>query len=147
MWLPPSPSSSPQSWTSYYESWKLWFNQVWMNATYGRGGLNTRRYWIWKAAQAAAQRELWTDPQGYYFCNIVTVVPEAQGRGIGRALMGEVLRRADEEGRKCYLESSRKVPNMAIYEKLGFGLRREMVCDDQGEKIMLYCMVREPGGK
>ena len=52
----------------------------------GRGGLRTARYWRWKEQQAQAQKEVWTDPDGYYFCNIVTVVPEAQGRGVGRAL-------------------------------------------------------------
>lgn len=85
----------------------------------------------------------------YYFCNIVTVLPEAQGQGVGRALMNEVLREADEDGTSCYLESSRKVPNVAIYEKLGFRLVREMPCQDPetpGDegKVMLYCMVRDP---
>lgn len=116
-----------------------------MNAWYfGRGGLNVRRYWIWKAAQAEAQSSIWDDESGYYFCNIVTVVPEAQGRGVGKVLFKAVMDRADREGRKCYLESSRAVPNMAIYERMGFELAREMVLDDGGEKITLYCMAREP---
>lgn len=115
-----------------------------MNLYHGRGGLNTKRYWIWKAAQASAQKELWTDPAGYYFCNIVTVLPEAQGKGVGKLLFKDVTDVADREGRKCYLESSRAEPNMAIYERMGFGLVKEMVCDDAGEAIRLYCMVREP---
>lgn len=115
-----------------------------MNLWYGRGGLNVKRYWLWKAAQAEAQGELWTDARGYYFCNIVTVLPEAQGRGVGRALMEVVLRMADRKGMRCYLESSRKDPNVPIYEKFGFRLVREMLCDDDGEAVMLYCMMREP---
>jgi GNAT superfamily N-acetyltransferase len=115
-----------------------------MNLYYGRGGLNVKRYWLWKAAQAEAQAELWDDANGYYFCNIVTVLPEAQGKGVGRALMKEVLKKADEEGRKCYLESSRDVPNVAIYEKFGFKLVKDMVCDDDGDGIKLFCMMREP---
>lgn len=121
-----------------------------MNAWYGRGGLSTTRYWIWKARQAEAQRELWTDPQGYYFCNIVTVLPECQGQGVGRALMEEVLHMADKEGRRAYLESSRWEPNGAIYERFGFRLVKEMECrDGEGEKdaVMLYCMMREPKGR
>lgn len=117
-----------------------------MNMTFGRGGLITRRYWIWKDAQAKAQAQLWTSERGYYFCNIVTVLPEAQGKGVGRALMEEVLRRADKEGVDCYLESSRKVPNVQIYEKFGFELVKEMECDDEGDKITLYCMMRKPKG-
>jgi hypothetical protein len=61
--------------------------------------------------------------------------------------MEEVLNMADKEGRSCYLESSRSEPNVAIYEKFGFRLAREMECrDGEGEKdaIKLYCMLREP---
>ena len=133
-----------------------------MNSVYGRGGLSITRYYIWlvfellrcstgsnhrtcrKAAQSDAQRQLWTDDRGYYFCNIVTVLPEAQGMGIGKELFGVVMRQADVEGRKCYLESSRAEPNMAIYRKMGFELAKEMKCDDQGDAITLYCMMRDP---
>jgi ribosomal protein S18 acetylase RimI-like enzyme len=118
-----------------------------MNLRYGRGGLSTKRYWTWKARQAEAQAELWKSERGYYFCNIVTVLPEAQGKGVGRALIEEVLTKADKEGVWCYLESSRAVPNVAIYEKFGFRLAKEMECQEgEGEnsKITLYCMLREP---
>jgi GNAT superfamily N-acetyltransferase len=147
MWMPPHPPSQPESWSLYLSYWYLWFNQIRMNVWYGRGGLDTKRYWIWKARQAEAQSVLWTSEKGYYFCNIVTVLPEAQGKGVGRALMEEVLAVADEEGVECYLESSRKVPNVAIYEKFGFELVKDMECrDGEGEKdaIMLYCMTRKP---
>lgn len=144
MWLAPSNPFLPQSWPDYFGSWTLWCQQVYMNLTYGRGGLNVKRYWIWKDRQAQAQKELWVDETGYYFCNIVTVLPQAQGMGIGKELFGVVMRQADKEGRKCYLESSRAVPNMAIYEKMGFQLAKEMKCDDDGTAIMLYCMLRNP---
>ncbi|KAJ9629700.1 hypothetical protein H2203_002081 [Taxawa tesnikishii (nom. ined.)] len=144
MWLAPSNPFAPESWFSYMGSWQLWFQQLYMNAVYGRGGLNVKRYYIWKAAQAAAQKELWTDEKGYYFCNIVTVLPEEQGKGIGKELFGAVQDMADREGKRCYLESSRAEPNMKIYEKMGFELKREMLCDDNGDSIMLYCMIREP---
>ena len=77
------------------------------------------------------------------------MLPECQGQGVGRALMEEVLDMADKEGKWCYLESSRSEPNVAIYEKFGFRLAREMECKDgDGEKdaIKLYCMLREPRG-
>lgn len=118
-----------------------------MNLWYGRGGLNTKRYYIWKTAQAEAQKTLWTDEKGYYFCNIVTVLPETQGQGVGKILFKHVTDQADVEaleGRKCHLESSRAEPNMAIYERMGFKLAKEMTCDDHGDTIKLYCMVRDP---
>ncbi|KAF1921389.1 acyl-CoA N-acyltransferase [Ampelomyces quisqualis] len=147
MWMPPRAPSTAESWSLYLSYWRLWVNQIRMNLWYGRGGLDTKRYWIWKARQAEAQNALWVSDKGYYFCNIVTVLPEAQGKGVGRALMEEVLGLADRERVECYLESSRRVPNVAIYEKFGFELVKDMECrDGDGEKdaIMLYCMMRKP---
>jgi GNAT superfamily N-acetyltransferase len=147
MWMPPRSPSTPEPWSLYLSYWYLWFNQIRMNLWYGRGGLSTTRYWIWKARQAEAQSALWTSDKGYYFCNIVTVLPEAQGKGVGRALIEEVLAMADKEGVDCYLESSRKEPNVAIYEKFGFELVKDMECRDgegEGDAIMLYCMMRKP---
>ncbi|KAK7558775.1 acyl-CoA N-acyltransferase [Phyllosticta citricarpa] len=137
MWLPPTNASSSLRFTLslYTLSFRACLNNLYHR---GRGGLLLHRYRIWKSAQAAAQAELWTDARGYYFCNIVAVAPEAQGRGVGRALMGEVLARADQEGRRCYLESSRDVPNTAIYGRMGFEVRKVMECDDGGEKVDLF---------
>lgn len=143
-WMPPRDTSRAQTWSEWFGDWQLWLEQVRMNLWYGRGGLNVRRYYIWKATQAEAQRDLWSDSKGYYFCNIVTVLPEAQGKGIGKMLFKHVTNDADREGRKCYLESSRAEPNMAIYEKMGFTLVKEMICNDDGDAITLYCMMREP---
>jgi predicted GNAT family N-acyltransferase len=84
------------------------------------------------------QHALWTDPAGYYFCNIVAVQPDAQGRGIGRQLFKAVTDRADAEGRRCYLESSRDEPNIRIYERMGFRLMQGLECDDGG----VVCKVR-----
>lgn len=108
-----------------------------------------KRYYKWKDAQASAQSALWTDPAGYYFCNIITVLPDAQGKGIGKRLVEHVTKKADAEGRRCYLESSRSVPNVQIYERMGFELKREMTCSegDGDAGITLFCMVREPNGK
>jgi GNAT superfamily N-acetyltransferase len=105
-----------------------------------------KRYYIWKERQAEAQSKIWTDPRGYYFLNIMVVAPDQQGKGIGKALAGEVTKQADEEGMSCYLESSRDVPNMQIYETMGFRFVRGLDCDDNGDICKLYCMVRYPKG-
>ncbi|KAL3480383.1 acyl-CoA N-acyltransferase [Aspergillus californicus] len=152
-WLPPSPPTAPESWYSYYQSWLLYLRQGLNNIWHlGRGGLNVRRYYIWKERQAEAQESVWDDEQGYYFCNIVAVRPEAQGLGVGRKLFEAITKKADEEGRRCYLESSRDEPNVRIYEKLGFEMKKVMECRDtevssggkDGGVCMLYCMVRGP---
>ena len=165
MWQPPSIARpSPKlSWPQYVSSllspsgwgdwvadqvaaWSLWFAQLRTNLRHGRGGLIVRRYWIWKDAQTKAQSRIWDDPNGYYFCNIVTVLPEAQGQGVGRALMDVVLKQADSEGRRCYLESSRREPNVDIYKSMRFDVVKTMLCrdgeDDDG--VELFCMMRDP---
>ncbi|KAG9782550.1 hypothetical protein ABEF93_004379 [Exophiala dermatitidis] len=145
MWMKPRRADEKQTWTEWLDDYVLWIKQGWNLVRFrGRGGLNTKRYWIWKREQAVAQSEIWTDPNGYYFCNIVTVRPGLQGRGIGRQLFEVVTKMADGEGRRCYLESSKEVPNIAIYEKMGFTLARKMVCEDDGDVCDLFCMVRDP---
>jgi ribosomal protein S18 acetylase RimI-like enzyme len=74
----------------------------------------------------------------------MVVAPGHQGKGIGKTLAREVTRMADQEGKRCYLESSRDVPNIKIYEGMGFHFVKEMECDDAGDICKLYCMVREP---
>ncbi|KAJ5658425.1 uncharacterized protein N7484_002074 [Penicillium longicatenatum] len=144
-WLSPHPPSKPESWYSWYQGWVLSATQFLTNILYlGRGGLRTNRYWIWKEQQQKAQAEIWVDPRGYYFCNIVAVSPEAQGKGVGRMLFESVTKIADEEGVKCYLESSKNVPNVQIYERMGFEMSRTMECRDGGDVCMLYCMTRNP---
>lgn len=106
----------------------------------GRGGLNVSRYYIWKEQQRVAQRQIWTDPRGYYFCNIVAVSPKAQGKGVGKKLFEVVTERADREGMRCYLESSKKVPNVEIYARMGFEMCLEMECKD-GNRDGDSCMV------
>lgn len=136
--MAPHPAAQPESWYSWFQSWSLSFNQFLNNVRYfGRGGLRTNRYWIWKERQAEAQGAIWNDPQGYYFCNIVAVSPEAQGKGVGRLLFEAVTKRADKEGVKCYLESSKSVPNVAIYKRMGFEMSKEMECRDGEDACMV----------
>ncbi|EAW07638.1 GNAT family N-acetyltransferase [Aspergillus clavatus NRRL 1] len=149
-WLAPHPATEPESWYSWAQGWVLSFRQLLNNVCHiGRGGLNIRRYWIWKDCQREAQSQIWDDPRGYYFCNIVAVSPAAQGRGIGKKLFEAVTDRADEEGVKCYLESSKNVPNVEIYRRMGFEMAKEMECRDGEDVCMLqlYCMVRGPKPK
>ncbi|RGP76894.1 gnat family [Fusarium longipes] len=143
MWLRPQPSDQTPTWNDWLESWRLYFGQVWMNLVYGRGGLNVTAS-ILLIDNAKAQSEVWTDPRGYYFLNIMVVLPDAQGKGVGAKMMKVVTEQADAEGMKCYLESSRDKPNVAIYGRFGFKLQTEMICDDDGDAIKLFTMIREP---
>ena len=64
--------------------------------------------------------------------------PEAQGKGVGRMLFEAVTKMADRDGVKCYLESSKNVPNVRIYERMGFEMRKEMECRD-GDDVCMVC--------
>lgn len=68
---------------------------------------------------------------------MVAVSPAAQGRGVGRKLFEVVLGKADEGGFGCYLESSKRSPNVRIYERFGFVIRAEMECVDGGDGCMV----------
>ena len=74
----------------------------------------------------------------------MTVLPEHQGKGIGRRLVTVVTDQADHECMPCYLEASRDVPNIAIYERMGFKFVKKLDCDDNGNICTLYTMVRKP---
>lgn len=52
-------------------------------------------------------------------------------------LFEAVTKRADREKVKCYLESSKKVPNVMIYEKMGFEMKMEMECRDGEDACMV----------
>ena len=55
----------------------------------------------------------------HWYVAVLAVVPSAQGKGHGAALMRAITGRADAEGLPCYLESSGP-RNRAIYKHLGY---------------------------
>jgi GNAT superfamily N-acetyltransferase len=61
----------------------------------------------------------------HWYLMAVGVVPEAQGKGRGAALLEPVLRRCDEERLPAYLEASTP-DNARLYERLGFESRDEV---------------------
>ncbi len=59
-------------------------------------------------------------PHGsFYFLNLLAVVPEAQGQGLGSAMLERVLDRCDREGVPAYLDATSE-RGKALYERHGF---------------------------
>ncbi len=78
--------------------------------------------------------------QHWYLATIGTD-PDRQGRGVGSALLRQVLGRVDEEGLPAYLESS-KEQNLPFYARHGFEVTGEIHTPGGGPTLWL--MWREP---
>jgi GNAT superfamily N-acetyltransferase len=61
----------------------------------------------------------------HYYIPYIGVAPDAQGQGLGTALLRPTLDRCDREGLPAYLEATSE-RNAALYERLGFKLRGEL---------------------
>lgn len=61
----------------------------------------------------------WHPEESHWYLPLVGVEPNAQGRGLGSALMRHATDRADWEGALAYLESSNP-RNIPLYERHGF---------------------------
>ena len=76
---------------------------------------------------------------GWWYINVIAVVPEAQAQGIGAALMGVVFDIADAAGLPCYLETETEA-NVAYYQRHGFDVRTEW--DVAGDGPHMWGMLR-----
>ncbi|MDA8048046.1 MAG: GNAT family N-acetyltransferase [Actinomycetota bacterium] len=80
-----------------------------------------------------------TEP--HWYLGVVASLPEMQGRGLGRRILGPVLDLGDREGRPAYLESSNP-RNLPFYFRLGFVQIGEIKVP--GGPVLIP-MWREPG--
>ena len=76
-----------------------------------------------------------------YYCNFLSTVPAFQGRGIGSALLRDMLQRADTDGLPAYHEAT-SPRNRALYERHGYVNLGEFDLPDGGPT--LWRMWRDP---
>lgn len=76
-------------------------------------------------------------PRAHWYVFVVGVSPEAQGTGLGRALLQPVLDRARSQGLPCYLETAQP-KNVGFYEHLGFRTLVEMVEPQSGLTLWTF---------
>jgi ribosomal protein S18 acetylase RimI-like enzyme len=86
------------------------------------------------AAQAVIPAHTW-------YLSILGVAPHRQGRGLGRALLEPTLRRADQTGSCCFLETFNSA-TLGFYRRLGFAEVAEQPEPTTGARY--WIMLREP---
>ncbi len=77
----------------------------------------------------------------HWYLGVLGTRKEAQGKGVGSALLGPVLDRCDDEGIGAYLESS-KHSNIAFYRRHGFEVTGEIPLPFGGPSV--WPMWRDP---
>jgi ribosomal protein S18 acetylase RimI-like enzyme len=105
--------------------------------------------WLVEAAEETADRVLYAlermaeqhprEPHAYLF--LVGARPTWQGRGLGSALLREVLQGCDRDGVPAYLEAT-SVGNIRLYRRHGFEVTGEIPMPDGPS---LWPMWRPPG--
>jgi ribosomal protein S18 acetylase RimI-like enzyme len=79
--------------------------------------------------------------KGSWYLSIVAVAPEAQGRGVGAALLAPTLAQADAAMAGCYLETFNP-RSVRFYQRLGFVTQAEF--DEPTTRSRYAIMVRVP---
>jgi ribosomal protein S18 acetylase RimI-like enzyme len=77
----------------------------------------------------------------HWYLGVLGTRTEAQGRGVGSALLAPVLEHCDTEGLPAYLESS-KHANIAFYRRHGFEVTGEIPLPFGGPPV--WPMWRDP---
>ena len=80
--------------------------------------------------------------QPHYYLTLIGVLPERQGRGLGKSLLGATLARLDRDRLPAYLENT-NARNIGLYERFGFHPVAELTLAPDAPKIV--CMWRPPG--
>jgi ribosomal protein S18 acetylase RimI-like enzyme len=82
-----------------------------------------------------------TQTEPHYYLPFIGTDPDHRGKGQGTALLGDMLRRCDEEGVPAYLEST-SMRNQSLYHRHGFQVLEEMHWPNGGPPW--WPMWREP---
>jgi len=73
-------------------------------------------------------------PEPVWYVQALSVTPAGQGRGLGAALLGQVLAKSDATSVPCYLDTGKQA-NVAYYQRFGFALLDERVLWQDGPTI------------
>lgn len=86
-------------------------------------------------------------PEDAYYVLFLSVIPEAQGQGIGEKLLDNVFDRAKAQGhRSCHLDLASDYPAVRFYKRMGMEILSESrvpYLDEQHNIPMHYRMVKD----
>ncbi|MFI1386325.1 GNAT family N-acetyltransferase [Embleya sp. NPDC020886] len=95
------------------------------------------------AAAAAADTAIapYRPQEPGWFLETVATAPEAQGQGLGSAVLIPGIQEAERAGHPAFLETSSEA-NVRFYERLGFKVTADVQLPDNGPRT--WCMRRDP---
>ena len=95
------------------------------------------------AASAAADAAIapYRPQEPGWFLGTVGTAPEAQGQGLGSAVLIPGIQEAERAGYPAFLETSSEA-NVRFYERLGFKVTADVQLPDNGPRT--WCMRRDP---
>ncbi|MEU3179200.1 GNAT family N-acetyltransferase [Streptomyces albidoflavus] len=96
-----------------------------------------------QAAYESAERAVapYRPQEPAWFLNTVAVAPEAQGKGLGGAVLVPGIEEAERAGYPAFLETSSE-RNVRFYERLGFRVTAAVTLPDGGPRT--WCMRKDP---
>lgn len=103
----------------------------------------TMRQGMLRATRLATTMRAHHLQEPHWYLAVLGTVPEAQGKGLGSAMMRPILERCDKQGMPAYLESS-KSTNIPFYQRHGFEVTGEIRIEDGPT---LWPMLRRPGSR
>lgn len=102
-----------------YKAWVKYSTMIWPD----RSGMNEADMAFFIQATEGEEQKHWEgrpDRANRWYCRSMVVSQEFQRRGVGRALMNEVVSRAEEQGVPIQLEASPE--GEKLYKSIGFEL-------------------------
>lgn len=125
-----------------YKAWVKYSTKVWPD----RSGMNADDMAIFIQANEGEDKKHWDgrpDRANRWYCRSMVVSHEFQRRGIGRALMNEVVSRAEAQGVPIQIEASPE--GEKLYESVGFELLdRFMIAFGESERNAGGVMIWRP---
>ncbi|KAF4555036.1 Hypothetical protein D9617_3g021050 [Elsinoe fawcettii] len=138
------PSLPSKSWSeTLHWTWQ-WVVLQWQDWTdeWGAHGCDMKRVhqWIDLHESLFAKHTAHLSANSVWYVDMVCVSPRYQKQGVGKKLMQWVLEQS--KGEACFLECSAQ-HNVKFYEKLGFKVVEEVVVEDGGDMVRVWCMLKE----